>query len=243
MKDTAIINSLDTQPEIRNKKMICTCDNCHYTFQSDALPGYCPDCGRETINRRFESKVISAPAVRPATDAEIKWYEDYQAEVAAAADQKKRLISIDSYEMTDDEHNWAMVMLAEHQVPKTDVGKASLATYLHSLPQDPDRAVEKYLTVRKVFTRRIGEDRSALKKAGIPEPYVITRLNDEGETVLVDGLDGYGPALSILYQFKPYDFLRKPTLGNLKKIDLEKIAREPGTGYLQFLLDWESSLG
>jgi len=29
--------------------MICTCDNCRYTFCSDSLPLACPDCGSENV--------------------------------------------------------------------------------------------------------------------------------------------------------------------------------------------------
>lgn len=65
----------------------------------------------------------------------------------------------------------------------------------------------------------------------------VASMNDDGETVLDDGMDDYGPALSILYRFRPYDFLQVPTLGNLRRIDLKKIAEEPSAGYAQFLLD------
>ena len=64
--------------------MICTCDACHYTFNAtaishskDKIPKRCPDCGKMVIHTDHGS--ISA--VRAATDAEIKEYNDYLREL------------------------------------------------------------------------------------------------------------------------------------------------------------------
>ena len=46
--------------------MICTCDNCLYTFENKARPDRCPDCGWF--------------AVRNATEEEIAWYLRVHAE-------------------------------------------------------------------------------------------------------------------------------------------------------------------
>ncbi|MCR5627390.1 MAG: hydrogenase maturation nickel metallochaperone HypA [Lachnospiraceae bacterium] len=46
--------------------MICTCEECRYTFPKLNSSKYCPDCGSE--------------AVRPATDKEIDEYKAYQQE-------------------------------------------------------------------------------------------------------------------------------------------------------------------
>ncbi len=56
--------------------MICHCDACNYTFESPGLPGKyeipgrCPDCGKKTV--------CNMPAVRAATEMEIKDYEANQ---------------------------------------------------------------------------------------------------------------------------------------------------------------------
>ncbi len=52
--------------------MIFTCDNCHYTFEADSLPDFCPDCHKEKLNRRFGRKTIEASAVREATKQETE---------------------------------------------------------------------------------------------------------------------------------------------------------------------------
>lgn len=222
--------------------MIYTCDNCHYTFEAETLPASCPDCGKETVNRRFGDKILPTPAVREATEREAAWLVETRAELAAEEEQKRRLQSVDSYDMTDDEHNWAMVMIHEMPAPSTEEASRMVRTVFRSLHHDPAKMLEHYIQIRKQFTRKISDDRADLEKAGKDEPISIARFTDEGETVLLDGLDVYVSALSVLYHFRPYDFLHTPTLGDLRRIDLKKIAEEPGAGYIQFLLDFEGEL-
>ena len=212
--------------------MICTCDNCHYTFQSDALTLSCPDCGKETVNRRMGGRVISGPAVRIASEAEISWFEQSQKDLATEqnADSLRE-------QMTTDEYNWSLIMEFEHQ-PKTKEARESTAAYLSSIRQDPDRAAELYPTIRRLFSSKVTRERGDLRTAGMSEP--ITKPDEIPAA--------YGPALRVLYSFKEDRhglsfLLSPPNLGNIRRIDLEKIAREPSAAYTQFLLDWEKSLG
>ena len=199
--------------------MIFTCDNCHYTFKADSLPESCPDCGKEMLNRRIGSRVIQAPAVRNATDTEIAWYEEGPKEQDLSALREL---------MTVDEYNWSLIMKYEHQ-SKTADARSSTASYLAAIRQDPDRAADIYLTVRRLFTGKINNERAKLKTQGISDASV------------------YGSALWVLYQFKsdsgiPAFLTGPPNLGNVRRIDLEKIARNPSPAYMQFLLDWEKML-
>lgn len=64
--------------------MICTCDACHSTFNSTNasrskydIPRRCPDCGKMVIHTASGS----VPAVRAATEDEIKEYRNYQREM------------------------------------------------------------------------------------------------------------------------------------------------------------------
>ena len=214
--------------------MICTCDNCHYTFTANALPLSCPDCGKETVNRRMDTRIISSPAVRVATDAEIAWYEQAQKELAAEqnADALRE-------QMTIDEYNWSLIMQFEHQ-PKTKEARESTAAYLSAMRQDPDRASELYPTIRMLFSSKVTSERGDLRTAGVSEP---VSKPDEGEELPA----AFGPALRLLYSFKedrhaPSFLLSPPNLGNIRRIDIEKIAREPSAAYTQFLLDWEKRL-
>ena len=71
--------------------MICTCDNCHYTFSADTLPTWCPHCSQEHRNHKFASKIISMPCVRPATEDEAAQYEKVIAEERNVADLVEKL--------------------------------------------------------------------------------------------------------------------------------------------------------
>ena len=214
--------------------MICTCDNCHYTFQADALPASCPDCGKETVNRRMGGRVISSPAVRPASEAEIEWFEQAQKETAM-----ERNADALREQMTIDEYNWSLVLQFRTKTPVTYEGRLALYHFLNAMREQPDRAAEIYPTIRREFTSMITKERGELKKAGFSENV----MNPENDLPAV-----FGPALRTLYSFKPDkpgipDFLQwPPNLGNIRRIDLEKIAREPSAAYTQFLLDWENSL-
>ena len=67
--------------------MICTCDKCKYTFQSNALPDRCPDCGATTLPFHVEAPHLHTsgliPAVRKATAVEIAEYENLRLVIAA----------------------------------------------------------------------------------------------------------------------------------------------------------------
>ena len=217
--------------------MICTCDACHYTFSAETLPSSCPDCGKERLNRRVDDRFLTAPAVREATAEETGWFENVQRELRA-----EEMLEQLCADMTSDEYNWSLIMLFLHPVPKTKDARLILAAMLSSIRQEPQRAKELYPTIRRMFTQKINEDRSALSAAGMKEPSLFP---DTAETI--ENWDQFGPALRILYQFKPDSeipaFLSgPPNLGNVRRIDLKKIADEPSAAYLQFLLNWENLL-
>lgn len=216
---------------MEHKTMICTCDNCHYTFASDTLPLSCPDCGKASINRRIDTRIISAPAVREATNAEVAWYEETQKDLDVAEKRKETMKALDSYGMIDDEYNWAMVMLFTHSLPTTEEALNLMRTQLRTSLKDPKNALGHYQMVRRIFTNNISNDRKELEKAGKHEPFSVAGMNGDGEMVLDGSIDDNGPALSILYRFRPYDTLSVPTLWNLRRIDLKKIAEDPSAGY------------
>ena len=106
--------------------MICTCDNCHYTFECSDLPTRCPDCGKETRNHKVGSRIVSLVCVREATEAEIDCYkriqrelaeEESQAAAAAALDDKLMALGDpfsfedDPYDMPVHEHNFALMLV------------------------------------------------------------------------------------------------------------------------------------
>ena len=106
--------------------MICTCDNCHYTFECPELPTRCPDCGKETRSHKVGSRIVSLACVREATEAEIDCYKRIQRELAeeesqatAAAALADKLMELgdpfsfedDPYDMPVHEHNFALMLV------------------------------------------------------------------------------------------------------------------------------------
>lgn len=134
-------------------------------------------------------RIISAPAVREASDAEIAWYEQAQKELAAEEHQKETIKSLDSYGMTDDEHNWAMVMLFTHGLPTTDEARQLVRSQLRIALKSPEKALEHYQMVRRIFTSNVSKDRSELEKAGKHEPISVASFNNDGELELRDDVD------------------------------------------------------
>ena len=111
--------------------MICTCDNCHYTFEYPELPTRCPDCGKETRSHKVGSRIVSLACVREATEAEIDCYKRIQRELAeeesqaaAAAALADKLMALgdpfsfedDPYDMPVHEHNFALMLPPSHSV-------------------------------------------------------------------------------------------------------------------------------
>lgn len=64
-----------------------TCNNCNYTFFMQEAPKACPDCGKvvvkRTVNNGSCAVESTVPAIRPASDAELVWFQHVQAELAA----------------------------------------------------------------------------------------------------------------------------------------------------------------
>ena len=220
--------------------MIFTCDNCHFTFEADSLPAFCPDCHKEKLNRRAGRKIIEASAVREATEQETGWYEDYRLEKESEEYCKSSIANLNHSGMTDDEYNWALVMIFKKPAPRTEEARQITEFHFREIFSDPEKILEYYLNVRREFTRDITANRNKLREAGQSEPISISEFNDDGELVKSEDIDDYGPALSVLYHFRLDDirsFLHTPSLGDLRKINLKKIAEEPSAAYAQFLWD------
>lgn len=215
------------------------------------MPDHCPDCCKEKINRRVGTvgtKIIESPAVREATRQEYEWYEDMRRE-AAVAERRKTMLNINNFKfsfdgsgMTDDEYNWAMVMLFEwlnSPKPKTEEARNMMLFFFRQTFSNPEKLLEHYVHIRREFNSDIINDRNRLKSEERHEPFAgVTCMNDDGEFELIEDIDDYGPALSVLYRFRLdeiHSFLHTPNIGDLRKIDLKKIAEEPSAAYSQFL--------
>ena len=245
--------------------MICTCDNCHYTFEADALPTWCSNCGKEARNHKFASKIISVPCVRIATEDEASWYEKAISDERDATDlaEKIRMLGepffrkeyeeeeteeeteedeteetsgifgvsypADPYGLSVHEHNFAL-MLIYYIKQLGYFGKQDLEKMIMS--DDVDEKAELYKNVKKTFNRGINTEERQVEK-----PSRLTREVWEAAT----------PALKVLYSFRQDDDFKMwmgdvPNRGNIKRIDVQKLAAEPSEGFVRFLTELYNGL-
>ena len=262
--------------------MICTCDNCHYTFQAETLPSWCPDCGRERRNHKFASKIISVPCVRPATEDEAVQYEKVIAEERDVADLVEKLKMLgepyfykssyscdeddsgedqtedqtvtdteteaedeteteteteteddfspfayppDPYNLSVHEHNFALMVIYYVKQMGRFYGKQDLEKMI--MGENAEDKVELFKNVKKIFTRGINNE-----ERGIEKPSHVSMEIWRQAT----------PALKTLYAFRQDDSFKllfgdPPNRGNIKRIDLEKLATEPSEGFMRFLTE------
>lgn len=165
-------------------------------------------------------------------------YKNVQAEIAAEEEQKSNIKKLSDYDMTDDEFNWAIIMTMEYS---TDFSEFS--TILHSarIVDNPERTLEFYIVTRRSFSRKITAEKAELKEKGVRERSFYYTFEGPLEEEF-EYWEEMGKNLQALYRFRNIGYLTTPNLGNVRRIDLKKIAEEPSDGYKQFLLDWENRL-
>ena len=188
-----------------------TCPRCHYTFPSPDKPTACPDCGHQWP--------------MPASDVEFNPF--YSGRLA-------RIRAEHAPGMTADERNWTLVLLFLNK-PKVSFYTSHLLRH-YVLEATAELCLDTYKGFRWEFTHRVKQERIALQLEGFRESRLLMRREDG--TPLVKGWDHYGEALRLLYRFEAPDPHKAPNLGNITRIDLEKIARQPSAAYTQFLWDW-----
>ncbi len=146
--------------------------------------------------------------------------------------------------MTDDEYNLSLVMKHEITSPSDSDMWYMVAHHLNRIRTDQETAKRIYPDIRRVFNRKLNDDRKKLKEAGLSEP---TTMPSSGNPEELEIWNSLGSALQTLYRFKTNDNLPAflsgpPNLGNLRRIDLDKIATEPSPAYTDFLSKWEEAL-
>ena len=95
------------------------------------------------------------------------------------------------------------------------------------MSEDVEEKVELYKKVKKTFTSGINTE-----ERGIEKPSHVDRQMWESAT----------PALKTLYSFRQDECFKMwmrdvPNRGNIKRIDVQKLATEPSEGFVQFLRD------
>ena len=251
--------------------MICTCDNCHYTFSAEELPLSCPDCGKENRRHKFASKIVSVPCVRPATEDEAERYNSIISEERNVAELVEKLKMLgepnfdtpwshvdeesdegqsdddaeadddaeddtgddenpfayppDPYNLPVHEHNFALMLIYYLKQMGRFYGKQDLEKMI--MNESAEEKIELFKNVRKIFNRGVNDE-----ERGIEKPY---RVNMEIWNAAT-------PALKTLYAFRQDDDFKRlladvPNRGNIKRIDLEKLATEPSEGFVRFMTE------
>ena len=224
--------------------MICTCDNCHYTFECSELPTRCPDCGKETRSHKVGSRIVSLACVREATEAEIDCYkrirrelaeEELQAAAAAALFENLKALGDpftfedDPYDMPVHEHNFALMLVYYVQMAgfygMRDLNRMIIST-------DVQEKMELFKKVRLSFIQAINRESQDNQNA-----LFLDRETWEKAT----------PALKTLYSFRQDDDVKLllqnvPNRGNVRRIDLQKIAESPSDGLVRFMTELYNEL-
>ena len=224
--------------------MICTCDNCHYTFECPELPTRCPDCGKETRSHKVGSRIVSLVCVREATDAEIDCYKRIQCELAeeesqaaATAALADKLMALgdpfsfedDPYDMPVHEHNFAL-MLIYYTHTMGFYGKRDLNRMIVST--DTQEKMELFNKVRTSFVQAINRESQDNQNALFLDREIWEKAT---------------PVLKTLYSFRQDNDLKLllnevPNRGNIRRIDLQKIAESPSEGLVRFMTELYNEL-
>ena len=131
----------------------------------------------------------------------------------------------DPYNLPIREHNFALMVIYYLKQMGRFYGKQDLEKMIMST--DVDEKVALYKNVKKIFTCGINDE-----ERGIEKPY---RVNKEIWNAAT-------PALKTLYAFRQDDDFKRlmgdvPNRGNIKRIDLEKLATEPSEGFMRFMTE------
>ena len=218
--------------------------NCHYTFECPELPTRCPDCGKETRSHKVGSRIVSLPCVREATEAEIDCYKRIQRELAeeesqaaAASALADKLMALgdpfsfedDPYDMPVHEHNFAL-MLVYYTHTMGFYGKRDLNRMIVSI--DIQEKMELFKKVRLSFVQAINRESQDNQNALFLDREIWEKAT---------------PALKTLYLFRQDNDLKLllqnvPNRGNIRRIDLQKIAESPSEGLVRFMTELYNEL-
>jgi len=215
------------------------CDACNYLFASeDAIPGVCPACGLSTMIKGTDtSKKVTVPTIRPATEEEALAYKAVEETLTAERSFLDRVDNLGTYDLSDDEYHVALMLLfyfksaPGYQVSKflNDILPTKNSFAETHVAQAMAR--ELYSEARRHFTSEIGKERS------------LVGVNDIRKVAAQMPEDS---AARILRRFRQdeIDTLmgKEQTLGNVRRVDMDQVIREPGAEYRRFLLEWYNSI-
>ena len=190
------------------------------------------------------SRIVSLTCVREATEAEIDCYKRIQRELtkeesqaAAAAALADKLMALgdpfsfedDPYDMPVHEHNFAL-MLIYYTHTMGFYGKRDLNRLIVST--DTQEKMELFKKVRTSFVQAINRESQDNQNALFLDREIWEKAT---------------PALKTLYSFRQDNDLKLllnevPNRGNIRRIDLQKIAESPSEGLVRFMTELYNEL-
>lgn len=213
---------------------VFVCNACHRVFEAKSLPNACPSCNLDSVLGSTDTdRRVAFPAVRAATEAEIQAYED----VGKAKTFLEWADSLSAYDLSDDEYHVALMLLHSFMTTPGLYTRHLISDLLpvkrNGIEQRAAQAMARnlYIDVKKSFTSKIAQERQA------------TGTNDIAEVAAQTPPDS---AANILRRFRQEGIakiLHDPqNLGDIRRVNLEKVALEPGGEYIQFLTEWYNSM-
>ena len=217
---------------------IFVCNACNHIFQAEAPPTACPRCNLDSVLGSTDSgRRVSFPAVRTANDAEIQSYEDVEKAAQEERDFLEWLDSLASYDLSNDEYHVALMLLHSFRATPDLYTKHFISDLLPVKEGGFEgRAAQAmarnlYIDVKKSFTSKINRERDAAGTKNIAEIAVQTPPDS---------------AANILRRFRQDEITKifhdPQNLGDIRRVDLEKVILEPSDGYLRFLTEWYNSM-
>lgn len=145
--------------------------------------------------------------------------------------------SLSSYALSDNEYHAALMLLHSFKTTPglyaTQLISYLLPTKRNGMEERAARAMARdmYIDVRKSFTSKINQERH---EAGTNSIAVVSAQTPPDS------------AANILRRFRQDEITKlfhdPQNLGDIRRVDLEKVVLEPGEGYLRFLTDWYYSM-
>ena len=210
-----------------------TCNACLSMLYADTIPDACPHCKvSSVILQPAAGKKVLLPAMRPATVAEQSVYQEISQGSFPALSISERIACLSEYPMTDHEYHTALMLIFYSKDTPEILTTYRLEDLL--LPRNSFSAQKtaiaaasgRYDDVVKRFTQKIAAER---KNAGTTD---ITKVAQQF---------GTDSAAGILTLFHREDS-KKPNLNTIRNVDIDTVAKEPGNGYMRFLIDWYNSV-
>ena len=215
-----------------------TCDSCHYIFQSDDVSTVCPICiTSSVIAQNSSGRKFKIPAIRFSTEVEIEQSQLADTEECSKRSYLERIESLPGYTLTDDEYHVALMLLFYFKSAPKEFISVHLGTLLSrenissESGMDETAARDLYTQAQRHFISELGKER---RKIGCNDAITVATYTEKGS------------AASLLLRFRQNGFDqilgKTPNLTNIRSVMFDLVVKEPGEGYLRFLMDWYNSL-